>query len=230
VIAVSREVLLVGSVPLADTEEVLRTTAPILGDRVTRLPDGETGYARGYWFQCQWPYFLMHPMLEMVEPDPAVPGMTRPARIPADGIYGATRATFMSGRARVRDGVDPAAVRFEDLGYADWGIASHAVFARLQDEGVISPSVRFQVCIPSTMVGGRMCEPETFASILAAYRDGLFGEIARLVEAIGADRLAIQWDCVEPAVYEPASPEVRESITETLVALGAGVRAGVELG
>src|SRR5260221_13812448 len=39
----AREVLLVGSVGLKDSEEVFRTVGPLLGDRMKRIPDGETG-------------------------------------------------------------------------------------------------------------------------------------------------------------------------------------------
>ena len=36
-------VLLVGSVPLRSAEEVFQVMATELGDRITQLPDGETG-------------------------------------------------------------------------------------------------------------------------------------------------------------------------------------------
>src|SRR5688572_12138007 len=39
----AREVLLVGSVGLRDNEEVFRTVGPLLGQRMARIPDGETG-------------------------------------------------------------------------------------------------------------------------------------------------------------------------------------------
>src|SRR5258706_5228384 len=38
-----REVLLVGSVGLKDSEEVFRNVGALLGDRMKRIPDGETG-------------------------------------------------------------------------------------------------------------------------------------------------------------------------------------------
>src|SRR5947208_14193935 len=38
-----REVLLVGSVGLKNSEEVFRTVGPVLGGRRKRIPDGETG-------------------------------------------------------------------------------------------------------------------------------------------------------------------------------------------
>src|SRR2546422_4646845 len=44
----AREVLLVGSVGLKDSEEVFRTVGQLLGARMTRIPDGETG-PRSSW-------------------------------------------------------------------------------------------------------------------------------------------------------------------------------------
>jgi len=38
-----RGVHLVGSIPLASAEEVFRTGSSILGERLRRIPDGETG-------------------------------------------------------------------------------------------------------------------------------------------------------------------------------------------
>ena len=47
--ASGRDVLLVGSVGLSNAEEVFRTAGSILGERVVRIPDGETGNARSVW-------------------------------------------------------------------------------------------------------------------------------------------------------------------------------------
>ena len=46
------EVLLVGSVALQSAEDVFRTVSATLGDRVRRIPDGETG-PRSLW--VFWP-------------------------------------------------------------------------------------------------------------------------------------------------------------------------------
>lgn len=45
---------LVGSVPLANAETVFRTLSAGLGDRLRRLPDGETG-PRADWIVWQYP-------------------------------------------------------------------------------------------------------------------------------------------------------------------------------
>jgi hypothetical protein len=47
---------LVGSVPLASAETVFETVAEQLGDRLRRLPDGETG-PRSDWIVWQLPVF-----------------------------------------------------------------------------------------------------------------------------------------------------------------------------
>ena len=51
---------LVGSVPLADAEEVFRRSAKVLGARLRRIPDGETG-ERSDWIAWQYPHFRCLP-------------------------------------------------------------------------------------------------------------------------------------------------------------------------
>ena len=97
-----RDVLLVGSVRLTNAEEVFRTVASVLGEHVKQVPDGETGWARSVWIQCQRPFFMANAALEMVESDPANPGTYTPARVPAGGIYGHTMSETYRGRARLR--------------------------------------------------------------------------------------------------------------------------------
>ena len=56
----SREVYLVGSVPMASATEVFETVSAALGTRIKRLPDGETG-ERGDWISWLEPVFSEHP-------------------------------------------------------------------------------------------------------------------------------------------------------------------------
>src|SRR2546428_2535669 len=60
---------LVGSVPLANAEDVFRTVAAQIGDRVRRIPDGETG-PRCDWIVWQLPVFTSHTDLEVAPPGP----------------------------------------------------------------------------------------------------------------------------------------------------------------
>src|SRR3954453_9083510 len=91
-----RGALLVGSVPLDSAEAVFRTAAETLGDRLARIPDGETGDRAG-WVAWQGRTFKL-PGFELVKPGPdAYPPTPRFRPLP---------------------GTDPAAAEFGDLGYA----------------------------------------------------------------------------------------------------------------
>src|SRR2546429_7802489 len=60
---------LVGSVPLASAEAVFQAVAAEIGDRLRRMPDGETG-PRADWIVWQLPVFTSPPPLEVVPPAP----------------------------------------------------------------------------------------------------------------------------------------------------------------
>src|SRR5262249_5943539 len=158
-----------------------RDAGALFGSRLRRIPDGETGLARSLWIQCQTPFFLGHQQLEMVEPDPAAPGGYRAARVPSQGIYSPTARSAYQGRARLRQGVEPADLHFDDLGYADWAIESYAMLKKLRDEGVPAPSIRLQVSIPSlrVIIGSRTLPPE-IPKLTPAYEAGIRREIERM--------------------------------------------------
>jgi hypothetical protein len=226
-----RDILLLGSVGLANAEEVFRTVAGTIGERAPRIPDGETGYARSVWVQCQRPFFLGNPALEMVEPDPDKPAAYRAARVPSAGIYGHTRAESYLGQARLRPGVAASDVRFDNLGYADWAIESYAVFSRLKLQGVVPRPTRFQVSIPApSLLVSRHVLPEAQAVVGPVYTAALFREVERMAVAIPIDELAIQWDSTHPPAYDDASSEARATILQHLASLSHHVPEGVELG
>src|SRR4051812_2488862 len=62
---------LVGSVPLEDSEAVFRTASRVLGDRLRRIPDGETG-KRSIWIVFQIDVLAVNSLLEIVPPNPDV--------------------------------------------------------------------------------------------------------------------------------------------------------------
>jgi len=73
----------VGTIPLADAEQVFRTTTELLGDRLRRLPDGET--TRSGWVASQVPVLARHPDIVHVVVD--VPGHgERPFFRPRPGL------------------------------------------------------------------------------------------------------------------------------------------------
>ena len=62
-----RDILLVGSFALPSAESVFRTVSDVLGDRVSRIPDGETG-DRSQWIRWQVFAFRDNPAFEL-DPD-----------------------------------------------------------------------------------------------------------------------------------------------------------------
>ena len=208
-----RGVHLVGSVPLADCEAVFHEVAAKLGTHLSRVPDGETGI-RTDWIQWQFPLLAKMPEFE-------------PADEPA-GPFGP--------RLQLRSAETAREFSFPELGYRESAIDSYAVFSRLKQEGVIGEGVKFQVCLPTPLAVIHLrFVPRDQEAVEAAYEHRLLEELDRIVDAIPANELAIQWDtAVEFAVLEGlidsflTDPE--QNMVERLVRLGDHVPAGVELG
>jgi hypothetical protein len=148
----SRSVHLVGSVPLADAAEVFKAVARALGGRLNRMPDGETGPERSRWAACQIPYIKSNPQLETVVPErknanaPVQPagspggGGSQPRaflpggspsgppafgdRAGAGGFGGERGLPWLrdTPKVRLREGVSPDDLRFDNLGYGDWAL------------------------------------------------------------------------------------------------------------
>src|SRR5713226_5173921 len=89
---------LVGSVPMASSEDVFRAAALILGGHLLRIPDGETGVRSG-WIGWQRAVFANHPMFEQAPEEPY--------------LYGPRRMV------RLRDSAHAGDPTFSSLGYAD---------------------------------------------------------------------------------------------------------------
>ncbi len=179
--------LLVGSVNLPDAESTFRAAAEVLGDRLRRIPDGEVG-DRFHWIAFQ--------------PD----RIARTAGIERIGDEPVLMQGLDLRPVRVADGVDPATLSFGELGYAESALESWDVFRRLQDDGVISADVRFQVSLPTpAAVVGAFFPEEQRAAVEPVYAGALFGELDRILAAIPHESLAIQWDtAVEFAYIEGA--------------------------
>lgn len=216
---------LVGSLPLADANAVFTAVATQLGDRVKRIPDGETGERSG-WTSWQWRAFDANPSLE-------------PTSGPIDGHY--ENAQF-----RVRDPLRSKEVRFGELGYAAVAIESYDSFARLKGQSIIPPDVRFQVSIPTPIaIVARFANANDRQIIESAYESALIAEIGRITASIPNDQLAVQWDvAVEVAFWEWENgrrdfryrtpegwfPDVKDGILNRLARLAGALPAGVELG
>jgi ubiquinone/menaquinone biosynthesis C-methylase UbiE len=211
----ARGVHLVGSVPLASTELVFRTVAGAIGDRLRRIPDGETG-PRSDWIVWQLPIFTSQVELEVVPP---APESWRP--LP---------------RVRLGDGARTENVRFDALGYADAAIASYRTFARLKRDGVVPVACRFQVCLPTPLAP--VCAfvvPEHQPLLEPLYEAGLLAELELVLREVPHDQLAIQWDTnFEFGMLEGVFPvwfdDIKGGILERLLRLSRHVPHDVELG
>jgi methionine synthase II (cobalamin-independent) len=127
-------------------------------------------------------------------------------------------------------------IDFGPLGYARAARASYADFARLQQEGIVPASVRFQVSLPTpfAVVNAFVARPDREA-VEPAYERRLLAELDEMLETIPHQALAIQWDvAIEVGVLEGVIPSLlqrpEEEILERLVRLAGRVPEDVELG
>ncbi|PZG03157.1 hypothetical protein [Nonomuraea aridisoli] len=205
---------LVGSVPLADAEEVFRTVAARLADHLRRVPDGETG-VRARW--TAWQRAVFERTAGFVTDEVERDGYTRGLKF------------------RLREGFDPARLSFGALGYAAAARASWEVFQRLRDDGVL-PDLRFQVSLPTPMAPVRLyVDPGSQAAVEPAYEAAMLRELELIAETVPHDRLSIQWDtAVEfgmlEGVFPHWLPDLEQGILDRLTRLGDAVPAGAELG
>jgi SAM-dependent methyltransferase len=206
---------LVGSVPLASAEAVFRVVADEIGDRLRRIPDGETG-PRSDWIVWQLPVFTTQRQLEVVPPGP---NSWRP--LP---------------RVRLADGARAESVTFGALGYADAALSSYRAFARLKRDGVVPVSCRFQVCLPTPLAPiSAFVVPEHQALLEPVYEEQVLGELRIILQEVPHDQLAVQWDTnFEFGMLEGVFPvwfgEVKGGILERLLRISRHVPPDVQLG
>ena len=207
---------LVGSVPFPSVDEVFTAAASTLGNHLHRIPDGEVG-ERKNWVAWQLPIIMNCDAFEWTGEDSG---------------YSAASPR----RVRLKDGMSEADIRFDNLGYADVATESFAAFRKLQDDGVVAKEHRFQVCLPTPVAPVHLwVREEDQAAVEEKYEAAMLAELARIVDAIPADKLALQWDtAVEFGVLEGCFPTYMDSpmddIVERLVRLGDAVPADIELG
>ena len=206
---------LVGSVPLASPEAVFRAVADEIGDRLRRIPDGETG-PRSDWIVWQLPVFTTQRQLEVVPPGP---NSWRP--LP---------------RVRLADGARAESVTFGALGYADAALSSYRVFARLKRDGVVPVACRFQISLPTPLAPiSAFVVPEHQALLEPVYEEQLLAELRSILQDVPHDQLAIQWDTnFEFGMLEGLFPvwfgDVKGGILERLLRISRHVPADVQIG
>jgi hypothetical protein len=218
----SRDVYLVGSVPMTSATEVFETVSGALGTRVKRLPDGETG-DRGDWISWLEPVFSEHPSFQK------------------SGEFFRVHTTG-TGRERYtrKPGINVQDVHFDNLFYADIAKQSYAAFKRLKDAGKIPVGTKFQVdLVPAHSVIWLFLVDALHAAIDPLYNDALKREIDKIAAAIPHDELAIQFDVAsavfarlernEPSSYGRTKAEMQEKFGAILVDLGNRVPADIDL-
>ncbi len=214
---------LIGSIPLASSEDVFRTLSSELGRHLRRIPDGETG-ERSRWVYFQRQMLLDHPAMEL---DPTVP--------PYKFVQWDGKVVREIEQVRFKAGVDPATVFFE-TGYDRAALESWEVFARLRSSGVVAPAMRFQVCLPTPHASGYLyVSGPARDTYFGVYERALKAALANIVKAVPAVDLSIQWDvCQEVLAFEgyfkDRPPHYKEQTFGMLGRLGDAVPAGVELG
>jgi hypothetical protein len=185
----SDELLLVGSIPLETAEAVFRSLGGPLGQYLAYMPDGEIG-DRQYWIDgIGYRVLNGHPEIETLKrPAPDANGVERWRPL---GIHDQFRFRVKPGVERVRFG-DPG----WRLGYTRDAVASYYVFRQLKKDGVIPARVRFQVCLPLTYsaVTSFFPDPADQPRIVPGFTAALGAEVAKIIELIPPDDLAIQWD------------------------------------
>lgn len=210
-----RGVHLVGSIPLADAEDVFRAATVILGGRLRRIPDGETG-ERINWIGWQARFIGSNPHFDMMPPNP-----DDYAPLP---------------HFKLRSPLSSNEITFERLGYADAAKASYAVFSQLKQAGLIPAGTCFQVSLPTPLAPVfAFITHSDQAAVGPAYEVAMLAELDQIAAAIPHHELAIQWDvAVEFGILESATPaafeDVKKIVVERLIRLADLVPEDVELG
>jgi len=231
------QIHLVGSVPLKNAEEVFRTSSSILGDRLPRIPDGETGN-RLQWIMFQ--YILMAKMQEFELAGGKISSQEFTDEIqsytanPEIGIDLALR------QLQVKEGVNIKNIEFPSLGYADEAINSYIKFKALKESGEIHENCRFQVSLPTPLAPIQtFFSPKGYSESVALYnqyKKALLNELDILTHEIPGKDLAIQWDvCIEIIMLENRGNDENvaswhTAINEELCSLAESVPEPVEVG
>lgn len=162
-----------------------------------------------------------------------------PSLVPVRPLDAAAGDYEQLPQLRLADGVDPAEMRWPDLGYAGAYLGSYETFSVLREEGIIPAGVRFQVEYPTPLasIGGYIV-PEQQQALLGSYEQAMFADLDRLLAAIPPGEVAVQWDvAVEFGVLEesfaPGGAQAFDAIIAGLVrcvdAVPAEVPAGLHL-
>ena len=178
------EVFLVGSmvVPSDTVDEAMGLAADLIGGQLCAIPDGEVGPRLMWAPGAGGRAFENHPDFVV---DEAAAG--------SESIIG------LIGRYRLKPGVTEVSLdgRFD---YADSAISSYRHLLQMRERGEAPDDIRFQVSLPTPMpvVAPWFGDPADWPVMYSAVWRALHVELARILEVIPANELAISWDyCTE---------------------------------
>lgn len=209
--------LLVGSIPLGDTNAVLDAVADTIGARLTSVPDGETGM-RSNWIGWQHAVFATQDALEQ--------GAEKEREYQLNPPY------------RFKSGKSSADIDFSELGFAREAIKSYEAFAARRSAGRFPAAARFQVCLPTPFAPVfSFCAYDIQGEIYPLYERAMLMEIDAIRLAIPDKDLALQWDvATEMSIFEKLHPvpflgdDPAPWLIATLARLGNAVPGAITLG
>ena len=170
----SRQVHIVGSVPLDSAAAVFETLGTTLGTLAPRLPDGETG-ARLNWITWLEPQFRDNAAFAPTDQEYRVHAQATPMR-----------------RYKLKPGATP---RFDNLGIADIARESYAAFRAVKAAGKMPAATRFQVDIaPAHTLVRAFVDEADQAQVEPLYDAAIAREIGKVAAIAPHGELAIQFD------------------------------------
>jgi hypothetical protein len=218
----AHDVHIVGSVPLADAEQVFTTLAAVLGTSLKRIPDGETG-ERLSWVGWLGSVFAALPQLEL-----------------SDDVWRVHESASAHRRYRLKPGAKVADIRFDRLPYGDFARESYGVFRRLRDAGKIAPGTKFQVDFaPAHSAARSHVVDSVLPEIEPIFNDAIMREVDRISAAIPHQDLTFQFDAASAVFailqtgkfgrHGKTKDEAAQNFADLLAALGNRVPADVDL-
>ncbi|HWI21003.1 MAG TPA: hypothetical protein VNT22_00145 [Baekduia sp.] len=163
-----------GSLPFDDAEQGFLWAGRTWGDRLRRIPDGETEPLRRAW-QPFLPWFRANPTIARG----------------ADIQFGVDHHE----QYHLKEGVEP--VFNEPFQYQEWALSSYEVFRRVRDAGGLPTHARLMVGMPSALdVVVSSVTAQAFRPVLDAYMKQLKVSIDTIVDAIPHEDLSFQLDSV----------------------------------
>lgn len=219
----SRNVHLVGSVPLPTALDVFTTVSRKLGPYLKYIPDGETG-ERLDWITWLEPIFRDHPAFEPSGETFQLHGQLQ----------------RKDRRYRLKAGVSAKDVTFDDILYGNIAIRSYATFAELKRLGVVPAACKFQIdLVPAHSAIWLYVQEDLQRAIDTPFNDAVLREIDKIAAALPHDQIAIQFDIAsavfarleraQASPYGATKEEMQKTFSEIVLRLANHVPADIDL-